>query len=248
MSKDKQKVTDSEMNENSVNNYKIVFDDENKQDVKTKPKKPKRLTISSTQEAGTGSSGERRVKTKITPPDATGYVRSSSGKLTIDTKAISEENITLRASVSGLTEERDSLLDEISMLNAKLESLENPGSHPVPDPSKDDSKTVGSEGAISKSQFEELKEYIAETVKLYQDAQAAAKSKGNKIRSKSPSDPRAPGPSGAGSPHTGSAAKISSKASRKDKLGPSVGGDDSDDDAYGGTGSMDSSDDDDDSG
>ena len=34
MSKDKQKVTDSEMNENSVNNYKIVFDDENKQDVK----------------------------------------------------------------------------------------------------------------------------------------------------------------------------------------------------------------------
>ena len=77
MSKDKQKVTDSEMNENSVNNYKIVFDDENKQDVKTKPKKPKRLTISSTQEAGTGSSGGRRAKTKITPPDAHAYVRKS---------------------------------------------------------------------------------------------------------------------------------------------------------------------------
>ena len=34
------------------------------------------------------------------------------------------------------------------MLNSKLESLENPGSHPVPDPSKDDTKTEGSEGAI----------------------------------------------------------------------------------------------------
>ena len=119
------------------------------------------------------------------------------------------------------TKGRDFLLD-ISMLNSKLESLENPGSHPVPDPSKDDSKTVGSEGAISKSQFEELKEYIAETVKLYQDAQAAAKTKGNKINSKSPSDPRAPGPSGAGSPHTGSAAKISSKSQPLDMLGSSV--------------------------
>merc|ERR1712215_632118 len=106
------------------------------------------------------------------------------------------------------------------------------GGHPVPDPSKDVSKPVGCEGAISKSQFEELKEYIAETVKLYQDAQAAAKSKGNKIRSKSPSDPVAPGPSGAGSPHTGSAAKISSKASLKDMMGSSIGGDDSDDDTY----------------
>ena len=42
MSNNKQKETDTEMNENSVNNYKIVFDDENKQDVKTKPKKPKK--------------------------------------------------------------------------------------------------------------------------------------------------------------------------------------------------------------
>ena len=196
--------------------------------------------------AGPGSSGEKRVKTKFTPPDASGYVRSSSGNLQLIPK-LSQKKILLRASVTDLTKERDSLL-EISMLNSKLESLENPGSHPVPDPSKDDSKTVGSEGAISKNQFEELKEYIAETVKLYQDAQAAAKTKGNKINSKSPSDPRAPGPSGARSPHTGSAAKISSKASRKDMLGPSIGGDDSDDDTYGGTGSMDSSADDDDTG
>ena len=40
MSKDKQNVTDSEMNKNSVNNYKIVFG-ENNQDVKTKPKNQK---------------------------------------------------------------------------------------------------------------------------------------------------------------------------------------------------------------
>ena len=138
MSKDKQKVTDSEMNENSVNNYKIVFDDENKQDVKTKPKKPKRLTISSTQEAGTGSSGERRVKTKITPPDAYGYVRPNiEGKLTINTKAVSEENKALKSSVTGLRKERDSLQDELIILKSKLVSLENPGSHPVPGPSKD---------------------------------------------------------------------------------------------------------------
>ena len=38
MSKDKLNVTDSEMNKNSVNNYKIV---ENNQDVKTKPKNQK---------------------------------------------------------------------------------------------------------------------------------------------------------------------------------------------------------------
>ena len=45
------------------------------------------------------------------------------------------------------TKGRDFLID-ISMLNSKLESLENPESHPVPDPSKDDTKTEGSEGAI----------------------------------------------------------------------------------------------------
>ena len=162
--------------------------------------------------AGPGSSGEKRVKTMFTPPDASGYVRSSSGKLQLIPK-LSQKKILLRASVTGLTKERDSLLDEISMLNSKLESLENPGSHPVPDPSKDDSKTEGSEGAISKSQFEEVKDYIAEPVKLFQTAQAAAKSKGNKSSLKSPSDPVAPGPSGAGSPHSGPAAKISSKAS-----------------------------------
>ena len=92
--------------------------------MKTKPKKSKRLTISSTQEAGTGSSGERRVKTKITPPDAYGYVRpNTEGKLTINTKAVSEENKALKSSVTGLRNERDSLLDELAILKSKLESF-----------------------------------------------------------------------------------------------------------------------------
>ena len=120
-------------------------------DLKSKPKKSKRLTISSTQEAGTGSSGERRVKTKITPPDATGYVRSNpEGKLTIDTKAVSQENKALKSSVTGLRKERDSLQDELTILKSKLVSLENPGSHPVPGPSKDHSNTDGPVGALSK--------------------------------------------------------------------------------------------------
>ena len=141
----KENKTDSEIDDTSVN--KILLGDENSKDVKNKPKKQRKLTNSPPQVAGPGSSGEKRVKIKITPPDATGYVRSSSGKLQLIPK-LSQKKILLRASVTGLTKERDSLLDEISMLNSKLESLENPGSHPVPDPSKDASKTEGSEGAI----------------------------------------------------------------------------------------------------
>ena len=59
MSKDKQKETDTKISENSVN--EILFDDENTKDLESKPKKSKRLTISSTQEAGTGSSGDRLI-------------------------------------------------------------------------------------------------------------------------------------------------------------------------------------------
>ena len=179
----KENKSNSYMDVTSV--YKILLGDKNSKDVKNKPKKQRKLTNSPPQVAGTGSSGEKRGKVNFTPSEVPGYVRTSAGKITIDTKAISEENITLRSSVSSLSEERDSLLDEIAMLNAKLESLESPEGHPVPDPSKDVSKSEGSAGAISKSQFEELKVYIAETVKQYQDAQAAAKTKGNKINSKS---------------------------------------------------------------
>ena len=90
-------------------------------------------------------------------------------------------------------------------------------------------------------------DFIGEQVRLYQDAQAAAKSKGKKIVSASPLDPEAPGPSRAGSPHIGLAAKSSSKASL-DILGSSMGGDDTDDDMDDGTGSMDVGANDDDEG
>ena len=180
------------------------------------------------------------MKTKITPPDATGYVRSNpEGKLTIDTKAVSQENKALKSSVTGLRKERDSLQDELTILKSKLESLENPGSHPVPGPSKDHSNTDGPVGALSKSQYEGMLDFIGEQVRLYQDAQAAAKSKGKEIVSASPLDPEAPGPSGAGSPHIGLAAKNSSKSSHKYILGSSIGRDDTDDDRDDGTGPMD---------
>ena len=135
------------------------------------------------------------------------------------------------------------------LLKSELESLKNPGSHPVPDPPKDPiAKTGGPAGALSKDQYEGLLDYIGEQVKLYQDAQAAARSKGKETASESPLDPEAPGPSGAGSPHIGLAAKSSSKSSRKDIVGSSIGGDDTDDDMDDGTGSMDDDADDDDVG
>ena len=138
------KENKSDSNVTSV--YKILLCDENSKDVANKPEKTNKTDQFPAQVAGPGSSGGKRVKTKFTPPDATGYVRSSSGKLQLIPK-LSQKKILLRASVTDLTKERDSLL-EISMLNSKLESLENPGSHPVPDPSKDYSKSEGSEGAI----------------------------------------------------------------------------------------------------
>ena len=52
-------------------------------------------------------------------------------------------------------------------------------------------------------------------------------------------DPEAPGPSGAGAPHIGLAVKRSSKPSRKDLVGSSIHGDDTDEDTEDGNGSMD---------
>ena len=141
--------------------------------------------------------------------------------------------------MTGLRKERDSLQDDLTILKSKLESLENPGSHPVPGPSKDHSNTDGPVGALSKSQYEGMLDFIGEQVRLYQDAQAAANSKGKEIVSVSPLDPEAPGPSGAGSPHIGLAAKNSFKSSHKYILGSSIGRDDTDDDRDDGTGPMD---------
>ena len=65
----------------------------------------------------------------------------------------------------GLTNERDSLLDQLASLKSELESLKNPGSHPVPDPPMDPvAKTGGPAGALSKDQYEGLLDYIGEQV------------------------------------------------------------------------------------
>ena len=82
-------------------------------------------------------------------------------------------------------------------------------------------------------------DFIGEQVRLYQDAQAAANSKGKEIVSVSPLDPEAPGPSGAGSPHIGLAAKNSFKSSHKYILGSSIGRDVTDVDRDDGTGPID---------
>ena len=155
-------------------------------------------------------------------------------------KAVSEENKVLKSSVTGLTNERDSLLDQLASLKSELESLKNPVEPSSPRPPMDPvAKTGGPAGALSKEQYEGLLDYIGETVKLYTDAQATAKSKGKETASKSPLDPVAPGPSGAVTPHIGSAVKKSSKPSRKDLVGSSIHGDDTDEDTEDGNESMD---------
>ena len=237
-------------------------DDDNSRDLEKKSKKEKsekssrRLTNSSTHsETGTGSSGSKTEKTKITPPDISGssgtaYVKTTTdGKLALDSRAVSQHNIALQASVTGLMQERDSQLEEINILKARIESLSNPGGQPVPDPSKVDAKTEGPAGAISKDQMEELKdfmkEYMAGTLKSYLDAQAA-KPKGKEIVHKFSSGLSAPGHSRAKTPPSGLADKKSSGSSHK--MGSSLGGDDTDDDADVGTGYTDDSADDDDEG
>ena len=247
----KDNKTVSKMDEKSLNKSLLSDDDDNSKDLEKKSKKSsRRLTISSThKETGTGSSGTKTVKTKITPPDVSGgsgtaYVKTTpEGKLTFDSRAVSQQNIALQASVTGLMKERDSHLEEINILKARLESLSNPGGQPVPDPSKVDARTEGPAGAISKDQMEELKDFMAATVKSYLDAQAAAKPKGKEIVHKFSSGLYAPGHSRAKSPPSGLADKKSSGSSHK--MGSSLGGDDTDDDADVGTGTDDSADDDD---
>ena len=222
MSNKKQKDTDHEMSENSVN--EILFSEETPDKI---PKKnSKRLTTSSTQESGSGSLGETRM-INPTPPDATGLVRlTESGKLKIDTKAIAIENKTLKASM-------EVLQDEIVALRSQLvERSKSPRSHPDPSPSKDLSTSEGLEGALSHIQFDKLLNFVGDQVRIYQESQSAAKS-GKKIISKAPSlDLEAPGPSRIVSSHTGSAEKSFAKPSHKDIVGSSLGdgsGDDLDD-------------------
>ena len=205
---------DSDMNENSVN--KILLEDEIQEtqakENKDTKKKTKRLSASSTQEAGSGSPGKRK-KPKIvhTPPDATGFVRidKDTGTLKIDSKAVSLENKRLK-------DKEQVLEDTIVALRAQLSSYENPGSQAVPSPPCNPLMSGGLAGALSTSQFNEMISIIGEQVKLYQDTQSAPKPK-KKLPSKAPSvDPEAPGPSNRiVSLNSGSAGKSRPKASYK---------------------------------
>ena len=164
MSNKKQKDNDHEMSENSVN--EILFSEETPD--KNPKKNSKRLTTSSTQESGSGSLGETRM-INPTPPDATGLVRlTESGKLKIDTKAIAQENKTLKASMGVLQ-------DELVALRSQLEEMsKSPRSHPDPSPAKDLLITEGLEGALSKSQFDTLLNCKGDQVRIYQESQSAA--------------------------------------------------------------------------
>ena len=207
MSNKKQTDTDQEMSENSVK--EILFAEETPS---KKPKKDsKRLTTSSTQESGSGSLGEARMVIP-TPPDATALVRiSEKGKLNFDTKAIAQENKTLKAGMGVLQ-------DEVIALRSQLEELsKSPRSQPDPSPAKDLLITEGLERVLCKSQFDTLLNFVADQV------QSAVKS-GKEIISTVPSqDLEAPGPSKVASSHIGSAEKSFAKPSHKNIVGSSLG-------------------------
>ena len=209
MSNKKQTDTDQEMSESSVN--EILFA---KETPSKKPKKDsKRLTTSSSQESGSGSLGETRMIIP-TPPDATGLVRiTEKGKLRIDTKAIAQENKTLKASMGALQ-------DEVIALRSQLEETsKSPRSHPDPSPAKDLLITEGLENVLCKSQFDALLDYVGERVQ-------SAVTSGKEIISTVPShDLEAPGPSKVASSNIGSAVKSSAKLSSKAILGSSLGDD-----------------------
>ena len=217
---------DFDMSENSVS--KILLEDEIQEtqgkDSKDTKRKPKRLSTSSTQEAGSGSPGKTRKKPKIihTPSDATGLVRmdKETGTLKIDSKAVALENKKLKAQ-EGILEDR------IVALKAQIASYKNPGSQAVPSPPCDPLMSGGLAGALSTSQFNEMISVIGEQVKLYQDTQSAPKPK-KKLPSKAPSvDPEAPGPSSRiASLTSGLTGKSFSKARFKDMMDSSFGDDD----------------------
>ena len=206
MSNKKQTDTDQEMSERSVK--EILFAKENPS---KKPKKDsKKLTTSSAQESGSGSLGEDRMVIP-TPPDATALVRSTEkGKLIFDTKAIAQENKTLKAGMGVLQ-------DEVIALRAQLEELsKSPRSQPDPSPAKD-LLTEGLERVLCKSQFDTLCNFVAEQVH-------SAVISGKEIISPVPSLPsEAPGPSRVVSSQIGSTGKSFAKPSPRDILGSSLG-------------------------
>ena len=156
MSNKKQTDTDQEMSESSVK--EILFAKENPS---KKPKKDsKKLTTSSSQESGSGSLGETRMIIP-TPPDASALVRSTEkGKLFFDTKAIAQENKTLKAGNSKMLIEVGALQDEVIALRSQLEELsKSPRSHPDPSPARDLLITEGLERVLCQSHYVSLCEF-----------------------------------------------------------------------------------------
>ena len=105
------------------------------------------LTTSSAQESGSVSLGEDR-RVIPTPSDATALVRiTEKGKLNFDTKAIAQENKTLKAGMGALQ-------DEVIALRSQLEELsKSPRSQPDPSPAKDLLITEGLERVLYQSQY-----------------------------------------------------------------------------------------------
>ena len=146
-----------------------------------------------------------------TPPDATGLVRiTEKGKLKIDTKAIAQENKTLKAGMGALQ-------DEVIALRSQLEEWsKSPRSQPDPSPAKD-LLTEGLERVLCKSQLDTLCNFVA-------DKCSQAVLSGKEIISPVPSLPsKAPGPSRVVSSQIGSTGKSFAKPSPKDILGSSLG-------------------------
>ena len=217
MSNRKDKDSDQDMSVNSVK--RILFDEETQENNESKDTKKKaKRTTSPTQKSGSGSPGKTRKKPKIihTPPDATGFVRieKESGTLIVDTKAVALENKKLKTN-EGI------LQDQIVALRAELDKYEHTGSQPDSSPTNNLPISGGLEG-FSKSQYDNMLTFIGEQVKMYQDAQAAAK----RLELKKILDPsldlEAPSHSRAASYQSGLAEKSCSKSSHKDVMGSTL--------------------------
>ena len=168
------------------------------------------LTTSSAQESGSVSLGEDR-RVIPTPSDASALVRiTEKGKLNFDTKAIAQENKTLKAGMGALQ-------DEVIALRSQLEELsKSPRSQPDPSPAKDLLITEGLERVLCKSQFDTLLNFVADQV------QSAVKS-GQEIITPVPSLGDGSGPSRVVSSQIGSTGKDFAKPSPKDIVGSSIG-------------------------
>ena len=217
MSNKKDKDSDQDMSDNSVK--RILFDEETQEtqskESKDTKKKAKSTRLSTSPTSGSGSPVKTRKKPKIihTPADATGLVRinKESGTLIVDTKAVAMENKKLKTK-EGL------LQDHIVALRAELDKYKHTGSQPASSPTNNLPISGGLEG-FSKSQYDNMLTFIGEQVKMYQDAQAAAK----RLELKKILDPsldlEAPSHSRAASYPSGLAEKSCSNSSHKDVMG-----------------------------